>query len=145
MQIGAAINGNATVKSLLLLAENVFSTTAQSQTDLLIDGVWKPIASVLVERYSGMFSVGIATAFHAAFSAVEAFILYLPNIIIPREKLHSDAAYACYLRVNRNNEILSFRSKWKFDIYFQVSSEPPIYSYANFCCIASAARSNFSF
>ena len=36
------------------------SPAAASECDLLINGVWAPVAAALSEKFPGMFSVGIA-------------------------------------------------------------------------------------
>ena len=102
------------------------ATTAAAGTDMLLRGIWKPVSTILSEKFPGMFSVGVAMAMHRAYSAVETFLMELPSLLAGDG--HSESPVCCdqsgieaaRRRINRSHEVNSFRSKWKLDIYFQV-------------------------
>lgn len=115
------------VCDLLQLNEEIYGVVVEetriSNGDLILNGVWKPISSVLSERFSGMFSVGVATAMHRSFLAFENFMYQLPRLLLCTS--HSDENKStlisnAYTRLNQHPDVVAFRNKWKLDIYFQV-------------------------
>lgn len=118
------------VRELLLLAEEIFckhhDSSATEKVDFLVCGVWKPVATVLAERFQGMFSVGVAVAMHRAFTALERFIKEIPRVLLAKEgtetgdKNFDAMVNASYGRMCRHPEVVGFRNKWKLDLYFQV-------------------------
>lgn len=116
------------VSELIALAEDIFSRpdtgTVPEDSDFLVNGIWKPVATVLVERFQGMFSVGVAVAMHRAFSALEHFTAEIPRVLLVGSDDKSEASYlmiaAAISRMSRHPEIVGFRNKWKLDLYFQV-------------------------
>jgi hypothetical protein len=148
MQVLASLRATPGVADLLVLSEQVFcdealadGKAASGATDVLVHGVWKPVAAVLAERFAGMLSVGVAVAMHRAYSAVEHFIASLAEtLLLPPEDQVSGREDQVQLlfggddkgplalvsnattRVIRHADVVAFRNKWKLDIYFQVTS-----------------------
>lgn len=75
--------------------------------DLIVKGVWLPVAALLVERFPGMFSVGIAGTLSRCYMAVETLVSILEKSGTKRD-LASHPAVA------------QFHSSWKLDLYLQV-------------------------
>ena len=118
------------VSDLLLLAEDIFASSyaglESEATDFLVNGVWKPVATLLAERFQGMFSVGVAVAMHRAFTALERFVKEIPLVLLAEkkhdagDKTFESVVEAAYGRICRHPEVVGFRNKWKLDLYFQV-------------------------
>jgi hypothetical protein len=91
--------------------------------DLIIRGVWAPIASMLTEKFSGMFSVGIASTLARCYRAVETFIAVLQT--------QSDLITNSYIKIDlaSHSSIAPFHDNWKLDIYLQVCHCVYIYLY----------------
>lgn len=147
MQVLTSLRAASGVADFLVLSEQVFcDETHRNQaqgaavTDVLVHGVWKPVAAVLAERFAGMLSVGVAVAMHRAYSAVEHFIASLAgSLLLPpegqdaqrQEKVRllfggndqgpSNLVASATNRVLRHADVIAFRNKWKLDIYFQVT------------------------
>ena len=123
----AAVPG---VRDLLMLAEDEFSTSKSKDcigsaqpgygNNFLVASVWKPVISILTDRFSGMFTVGVAVAMHRAFMAVERFSFDIPRILLCEDKKVTDSVKSAYVRLCSDPEVVAFRSKWKLDLYFQV-------------------------
>jgi hypothetical protein len=155
MQVLTSLRVAPGVADFLVLAEQVFCDEALSDladgktthgtnataTDVLVHGVWKPVAAVLAERFASMLNVGVAVAMHRAYSAVEHFIaslaetllLYPDDPVSGREEqvkllFNGDDSGPSALvsnatsRVLRHADVVAFRNKWKLDIYFQVTA-----------------------
>ena len=123
------------VADLLRLTEGIFHPVSSNQNtiiykdDILVSGIWKPVTTVLAERYHGMFSVGVAVAMHRAFTALEQFAREIPRTFL----LTSDSTgnigginrnsgvTIAYARLCRHPDVVAFRNKWKLDLYFQVT------------------------
>ncbi len=88
--------------------------------DLIVNGVWRPISAVLSERFSGMFSVGVATAMHRSFLAFENFLYQLPRLLLCSSDDNESLISNAYKRLYSHPDVVGFRCKWKLDIYFQV-------------------------
>ena len=103
--------------------------------DLIMRGVWQPVAALLAEKFPGMFSVGIAGTLSRCYLAVEAFVSALENQD-PRSSMNG--RLADHSREGRRERDLSshpavaqFHNSWKLDLYLQVStlslpSSPPL-------------------
>lgn len=97
------------------------SGEAHIPLDLIISGVWAPVVAHLAEKFSSMFSVGIANTFYTAYVAVEGFTTDLALLlqtevnIVTSEKITS--------RLRSHPALLTFHGKWKLDIYYQLRSQ----------------------
>lgn len=82
--------------------------------DLIIRGVWVPIASILTEKFPGMFSVGIASTLARCYRAVETFIAVLQT--------QSDSITNNSIKIDlaSHSSVAPFHDNWKLDIYLQV-------------------------
>lgn len=129
------------VSDLLRIAEGIFCPVGASgvssyvhKNDFLVAGVWKPVTTVLAERFHGMFSVGVAVAMHRAFTAIEKFTREIPRVFLLNASNGNsssnggegrggggNSANAAYARLCRHSDVVAFRNKWKLDLYFQVS------------------------
>lgn len=82
--------------------------------DLIVDGIWIPITSLLVERFPGIFSAGIASTFGRCYSAVDKFNNSLKLISGENwKKIISD-------RLEFHPLLIEFHGKWKLELYYQL-------------------------
>jgi hypothetical protein len=115
---------NEVKKSLyvpLLEAENLFHAAADAEAvtfpiDLLVSGVWATVTNYISDKYSGVFSIGIADRFLNAYNAIESFTARLSNIF-------GEDSLPCHAikgRLGRHPQVLQFHSRWRLDLYYQV-------------------------
>ena len=84
---------------------------SSAHIDLVVRGVWQPVAALLIEKFPGMFSVGIAGTLSRCYKAVVAFISILEcskTAVGGRSDLASHSA------------VRQFHDRWKLDLYLQV-------------------------
>ena len=96
---GASSSGNGSDVSIAI--------RARSTIDLIVRGVWHPVATLLIEKFPGMFSVGIAGTLSRCYTAVEAFVSIL-------DKSYREGDLASHPAVAQ------FHNNWKLDLYLQV-------------------------
>ena len=89
--------------------------------DLMVNGVWLPIAALLAERFPGMFSVGIASTMARCYSAVSRFA----SILEQREQLASSAAASATIASPSSfkQAVDKFNQNWKLDLYLQLRTQ----------------------
>lgn len=100
-----------------LYASNDKVNTLSRDIDLIVDGVWGPVASALTERFPGMFTVGIADTFSRCFLALEAFMLSLTKVAGPRFQ------ESVLMRIQFHPKVREFMSKWRLPLYLQLRSQ----------------------
>jgi hypothetical protein len=82
--------------------------------DLIVNGIWVPITSLLVERFPGIFSAGIASIFGRCYVAVDKFNNSLKSISGENwKKIISD-------RLEFHPFLIEFHGKWKLELYYQL-------------------------
>ena len=90
-------------------------SSVSTPIDFIVNGVWVPVATMLEEKFPGMFSVGIAGTLSRCYMAVESFVAMLEksnsaSSVLPTAKGDFAAHPA----------IVHFHSHWKLDLYLQV-------------------------
>jgi hypothetical protein len=103
--------------------------------DLIVNGVWLPIAALLKEKFPGMFFVGIASILARCYLAVDNFIGILEGEGEQSEGdlvlLSSGSGYSSSSsgggggggkrqRLRGHSAVQSFHENWKLDLYLQV-------------------------
>ena len=96
-------------------AINMNKTHAPVPIDLIVNGVWLPVAALLKERFSGMFSVGIAGTLARCYTALEAFV-----DILKESEVTADISGGMRRDIASHPAIKSFHDCWKLDLYLQV-------------------------
>lgn len=96
---GASSSGNGSDVSI--------AVRARPSIDLIVRGVWLPVATLLVEKFPGMFSVGIAGTLSRCYMAVEAFVSIL-------DKSYKEGD------LSSHPAVAQFHNSWKLDLYLQV-------------------------
>jgi len=86
--------------------------------DLVFNGVWNPVAAHLADKFSSMFTVGIANTFFTAYSAVEGFTTDLSGLL--QSDVEPGNKEKVSNRLRRHPTLISFHGKWKLDIYYQL-------------------------
>ncbi len=84
------------------------------ETDLVVESVWIPVATILSERFPGMFSVGIANIFARCYQAIHNFLENMSLIAGP------EYANSIKRRLRSNSSIHDFDSKWRISVYLQL-------------------------
>lgn len=103
----------------LIISEEIFSENFElSSIDLIIGGIWKPIANALQTNFSGMFMSGITTIFHRAYTSIETFLYNLSEIC------GTKWSKKIYERLFCHESVLLFQQQWKVDLYFKVCILP---------------------
>lgn len=83
--------------------------------DLIIKGVWIPVTALLKEKFSGMFSVGIAGTLARCYTAVESFTL-----LLHKSDGSADRIDSIRRDFSTHPAIQEFHDQWKLDLYLQV-------------------------
>lgn len=89
----------------------------QPSLDLLIHGVWQPIAELLRERFSDMFTVGIPATLSHCYRCLVRFVLRLQSAHLLLNLLHQASVRA---RFQRHPQVAAFFAAFKLDLYFQL-------------------------
>lgn len=107
------------LQSPLTISEEIFfgmkSSSGALPVDLIIGGIWKPVANALQTNFSGMFMTGITSIFHRAYSAVDTFLRNLSEICGPKW------SSKIYERLLRHESVVSFQQQWKIELYVKVN------------------------
>jgi hypothetical protein len=111
--IGASSSGNGNENG------SASSTSAPVPIDLIVNGVWLPVAALLKEKFSGMFSVGIAGTLARCYTALEAFVL-----ILKESEVAADNSGGIR-DISSHPAIKNFHGYWKLDLYLQVGALHP--------------------
>lgn len=82
--------------------------------DLVVEGVWRPLAELMQERFADMFSVGIPATLSHCYRCMRAFLQKLQGMCGPTY------ASALASRLETHPLITSFFAQWKLDLYFQL-------------------------
>jgi hypothetical protein len=90
--------------------------------DLMVNGVWLPVAALLAERFPGMFSVGIASTMARCYTAVSRFadILERDQLAASGLAAASDAAAS---PSPFKQAVDKFNQNWKLDLYLQLRTQ----------------------
>lgn len=113
----------ATLQPALEAAELIGSTfcTDDNETsgtfDLVVNGIWLPVTTLLTERFSSIFNSGIASTFARCYNAVENFTKILASVAGPK--------YAASItdRLANHPLLKEFHGKWKLELYFHLRSQ----------------------
>jgi hypothetical protein len=83
--------------------------------DFLVHGIWKPIATLLKEKFSSMFTIGITHIFSRCFLAIHSFLKDLSQLMEPTYQP------IVFQRLTNHSIITKdFWKLWKFDLYYQL-------------------------
>lgn len=123
-------NISSTTTSSSSIYNNINDYPSSLPLDLIVKGVWLPVANLLSEKYPGMFSVGIAKTLVTCYKGVESFLNILQSKMNDLSNGNDDSG-------NNNNDkdtlkkskrelisypsVLTFHDKWQLDLYLQVS------------------------
>ena len=89
--------------------------------DILVSGIWMPIASLLSERFPGMFSVGIASVLQRCYADVEAFSIGVGEIGVPGNCASGSVSDIwIHRRVINHPAVVAFNKRWGLELYLQV-------------------------
>jgi len=103
-------------RQVFILSEELFSVPGghNPEVDLVVGGVWRPVAGALQQGFSGMFNSGIARVFHRAHRNVERFLDGLGGLCGSRwEEI-------VRRRLEKHPSVITFRQAWKMDLHFQL-------------------------
>jgi hypothetical protein len=87
-----------------------------SEVDLIVNGIWKPVANVLIERFNSMFSIGITMTFAKCFLSVQNFLSALSFTLLSNSRYHQ----TILSRLLSCDCTQTFMKKWKSDTYYQL-------------------------
>lgn len=87
--------------------------TKQHALDLLIHGVWQPIAELLKERFADMFTIGIPATLSHCYRNLVRFVLKLQALC----PLHQASVRT---RFQNHAQVTAFFSTFKLDLYYQL-------------------------
>jgi hypothetical protein len=82
--------------------------------DLVVHGLWLPVAEVLQERFGDMFSVAIPGTQSLCYRAVRQFLARLQEVCGPAH------APAVARRLQQHPLVIGFFGLWRLDLYFQL-------------------------
>ena len=90
-------------------------SSVSTPIDFIVNGVWLPVATMLEEKFPGMFSVGIAGTLSRCYMAVGSFVAML-------EKSDSTSSVPATTKGEfaAHPAIAHFHNHWKLDLYLQV-------------------------
>ena len=105
------------IPALFMISPNfgVFLDQNSLPVDLIVKGVWNSVAQALIDRFSGVFSVGITQIFSKCFLAIQKFLERLPKALVTDD---NHAVVGKRLRLCETNRKLA--QMWKLDIYSQL-------------------------
>lgn len=123
---------NVTTKqtALFVTCEEMYSTSNEKvshSVDLVLDGVWSSVAAALVERFPGMFTVGIAGTFSRCYLAIENFLVGLAKVGGPNFQECISNRLAVHPKVRE------FQSKWRLPLYLQLRTQEITYRIDRIC------------
>ena len=101
-------------QDVLGYVETMNGNNSDPSVDLIVEGIWMPVCSLLQERYANMFSVGIAQTYARCFSAVETFVQQLSaiagtnRVAFVSRRLRSHASYT------------ELSGRWRHSLYLQL-------------------------
>ena len=101
----------------LTITEKLFDSGINSSLDLIINSIWKPISSHLVERFPGMFTIAIPNTFSVCYLAYNDF----------KQSLTQLAGIEYIERISKriqSNELLTeFELRWNIEMYFHLRTQ----------------------
>lgn len=103
-------NQHMSLSTLALLAEYA----ASPNVDLPVLGVWVPVSTLLVDRFPGMFSTGIADTFARCYTAVRSFQDGVSAIAGPSHQV------TVARRLQAHNSVKEFSGRWRLVLYLQL-------------------------
>lgn len=99
--------------SLIVIPFVCSGGTKQHALDLLIHGVWQPIAELLRERFADMFTIGIPATLSHCYRNLVRFVIKLQALC----PLHQASARS---RFQSHAQVAAFFSAFKLDLYYQL-------------------------
>jgi hypothetical protein len=102
--------------SLECLSSSVENNSSSGmKIDFIVHGIWKPIATLLKEKFSSMFTIGITHIFSRCFLAIHSFLQDLSQLMVPTYQP------IVFQRLTNHSIITKdFWKLWKFDLYYQL-------------------------
>lgn len=82
--------------------------------DLIVRSIWVPITSAILDKYSGMFSIGIPAVLSSCYRTVQRFLSSLQELVSPVWRP------ALTRRLFAHPSVREFQAKWKLDVYYQL-------------------------
>jgi hypothetical protein len=92
----------------LTLFPQVPNDSSASKLDVLVLGLWKPVADIIKERFSNLFSIGITSIFSRSYTSILNFLQRL-LVVVPGTTASN--------RLMNHPEVTSFLSMFKLDTY----------------------------
>jgi hypothetical protein len=92
------------------------SPVAMIPMDLIVKGVWLPVAALLTDKFPGMFSVGIASTLAHCYKSVEVFL----SILDKQSEVIMSSSGRTGSGILTHPAVKAFHENWKLDLYLQV-------------------------
>ena len=82
--------------------------------DLIVRSIWVPITTAILDKYSGMFSIGIPSVLSSCYRTIDRFLDSLQELVSPIWRP------ALARRLLAHPTVKVFQAKWKLDVYYQL-------------------------
>ena len=107
------------------------SSRDSASCDLIIKSIWLPISTVLLEKYSGMFTTGIPAVLSECFRTVDRFLSSLQELASPAWQV------ALARRIRSHQTVRDFQARWKLDVYYQLRCNEVLSRIEKACYVSS--------
>jgi hypothetical protein len=98
-----------------VVEQQLTSTMSKSSCDVVVKGIFLPVASLLSERFPSMFTIAIADNFARCFLAYDRFRSAIRTI--PQE---ASSIESVSQRLLRSQIVIQIDDKWRMDVYFHL-------------------------
>lgn len=109
-------NSSSSISTTNTTTSNI-SANSSIAIDFISHGIWLPIATLLSERFSEMFSIGIPIILSSCYRTINQF---LEDLVVVLCKHQSYNIEIIRNRLFAHSSVIQFKEQWKLDLYFQL-------------------------